>query len=93
MQQEIGSPLEKEILNNIVNKIDILKIDSFGNEEKILNSLNDNYLQVIFSISIKWYNFSELENKNEIVDSYLKKGFSCWVNLESNFARLFFYKK
>jgi len=79
--------------NNIVNKIDILKIDSFGNEEKILNSLNDNYLQVIFSISIKWYNFSELENKNEIVDSYLKKGFSCWVNLESNFARLFFYKK
>ena len=79
----------------LIDKIDLLKIDNKGKEESILIGIGNDNLQKINKISIKWYNFSELdENKrNEIIDSYLKKGFNCFVYNNINFTRLYFYKK
>jgi len=79
----------------IIDKIDVLKIDSEGKEELILLGINDSNLQNINNISIKWYNFPELdENKrNDIVNSYLRRGFNCFVNNDVNFTKLYFYKK
>ena len=80
--------------SELIDKIDLLKIDNSGKEELILNGINNN-LQKITKISIKWYNFSKLDDtkQNEIVNSYLKKGFNCFVYNDSNFTRLYFYKK
>ena len=78
----------------LVNKIDFIKIDNKDKEETILNGINEYNLSKIGCISIKWYNFNILEqsHKDKIVNNFLTKGFNCWVNVEPNFTRLYFYR-
>lgn len=79
---------------DLVQKIDLLKIDNKGKEQKILNGINDINLSKINKISIKWYDFSRYEEieKNNIVNFYLQRGFNCWIDNESNFSKMYFYK-
>lgn len=81
--------------SELINKIDLLKIDNKGQEEQIIKDIVDTNLKNIDKISIKWYDFNELseDKKNNIVNTYLKKGFNCLVNLHNNFSMLYFYKK
>jgi len=79
----------------LIDNIDFLKIDNMGKEEKIINGINETNLSKINKISIKWYNFNDMndEQKNNIVQNYLKRGFNCWVNLNPGFAMIYFYKQ
>ena len=81
--------------SGIVNKIDFIKIDNRDKEEIILKNITDINLSKINKISIKWYNFNSLDQKynDEFIEYYLKRGFNCWVNLDVNETRLYFYKK
>ena len=80
--------------SGIVNKIDFLKIDNIGKEKIIIQNISDDNFQKIVKISIKWYNFNDLNQseKEDIVNYFLRKGFNCYVFFENNFTRLYIYK-
>jgi len=81
--------------SGLIDKIDFLKIDNTGKEELIIDGINDENLQKINKISIKWYNFNSFEEdkRNKIVNYFLMRRFNCFINLEYDLARLYFYKK
>jgi FkbM family methyltransferase len=79
----------------LINKIDFLKIDSYGKENLIIKGIDDNILKKINKISIKWYDFNLLseEQKNEQINIFLKTGMNYFVVHYENFTMLYLYRK
>jgi tRNA G37 N-methylase Trm5 len=76
----------------LINKINLLKIDNYGKEEMILKGINDFNLEKIKNISIKWNNFN-LDENNKIIEHYSNNGFKYSIDTKENCTVLYFYKK
>lgn len=78
----------------LLDGINLLKIDNKDKEKLILDGISDENLSKIKKISIKWHNFTNMKQKEKdsIVNKYLTRGFNCWVQVENDYTRLYFYR-